>query len=256
MGVVAGDATDARVRAVEAPAVCQAVRLEAHSEFAAPVIPDRRLPRSMTLAAKVRDIFGRLFSEIRGSGVENTVERIAQVRGGASVTVLAGDSGPQRVICHLAIRNRVAGMTPEADFGFRQFDLASDGLFKILGFQILVPSREIETRNGGVKAHRALIAVTIVIEHPGLRALAEVPANGYRDSTRAVAYVVGAFVSVRFDGIGVWALANRELRVFLEDRIRTRKRERPSHGSARLRFRSGLVARHTCSFGLALRNGP
>ena len=94
MGIVAGDTADARVRAVKASAVRQTIRLEAHGEFAAPVIPNRCLPAAMTLAAKIRDVFGSLFSEIRGGGIENTIESIAQVRGGPGMTMFAGYPGP------------------------------------------------------------------------------------------------------------------------------------------------------------------
>lgn len=170
MGIMAGDATYARIRAVKAPAVRQAIGLEAHGEFAAPVIPNRRLPGAMTLAAKIRNVFGSLFSEIRGSGIENTVERIAQVRGGTGMTMFAGHPGPQRLVSHLAVRDCVAGVTAEADFGFREFDLAPDCLFQILRFQVFVSGREIQAWNRWIEAHRALVAVTIVIEHPGLRA--------------------------------------------------------------------------------------
>jgi hypothetical protein len=72
--IVASDATDAGVCAVEAPAVGQTVRLEAHGQFAPPVVPYHRFPGAMTLAAKVRDVFRRPLAQIGRSGIEIAVD--------------------------------------------------------------------------------------------------------------------------------------------------------------------------------------
>jgi hypothetical protein len=134
VGIVACNATDARVRAVEAFAIRQTVGLEADGQLAAPVIADYGLPGAMTLAAKIRDVLRRPFSEIGWSGIEIAVERIAEVGGCASMAMLAGHAGPQGFVSHFSVRNRVAGVATETDFGFAEFDLASDRLFEIAGF--------------------------------------------------------------------------------------------------------------------------
>ena len=54
VGIMAGDATDSWVRAVEALAIGQTIGLKSNSEFAAPVISNHGLPTAMTLAAEVR----------------------------------------------------------------------------------------------------------------------------------------------------------------------------------------------------------
>ena len=53
MRIVAGNATDAGIRAIEALAVGEAVGLKADRQFAAPVIANHRLPGAMALPAEV-----------------------------------------------------------------------------------------------------------------------------------------------------------------------------------------------------------
>src|SRR5580700_1922611 len=175
MRIMAGDAADARIGAVEAFAVGQTVGLEADGQLAAPVVPDNRFPGAMTLAAEIRDVFRRPLAEIGRSGGKIAVSSIDEVSTGAGMTMLAGHSGAQRVVGHFAVRDCVAGVTAETDFGLAQFDLASNGFFEVLRFQILIAGGEIETRNRRIEAHRALVTVSVVVENPGLRALAKVP---------------------------------------------------------------------------------
>lgn len=112
------NAADSGIRAVKALTVGETVGLEADGQLAAPVISHNRLPGAMTLAAEIRDIFRRPLAEVRGSGVEIAVERVAEVDGRASVTMLAGHARPERVVSHLTVCNRVAGVTAETHFGF------------------------------------------------------------------------------------------------------------------------------------------
>ena len=128
------NAADSGIRAVKALTVGETVGLEADGQLAAPVISHNRLPGAMTLAAKIRDVLRRPFSEIGWSGIEIAVERIAEVGGCASMAMLAGHAGPQGFVSHFSVRNRVAGVATETDFGFAEFDLASDRLFEIAGF--------------------------------------------------------------------------------------------------------------------------
>ena len=57
VGIVAGDATDARVGTVEALAVGESKGLETHIHFAAPRAAHDRFPATVTLPAKIRDVF-------------------------------------------------------------------------------------------------------------------------------------------------------------------------------------------------------
>ena len=57
--IVAGHTTDARVGAVEALAVGQAIGLEANVNLAVKVTSDDAFPGAMALAAKVGEIFRR-----------------------------------------------------------------------------------------------------------------------------------------------------------------------------------------------------
>src|SRR5947209_3513203 len=98
--IVASDAADAGVGAIEALAVGESVRLEANGEFASPVIPNHRLPRAMALAAEVGDVLGGPFAQIGWRRSEIVIERIAQVGCGSHVTVLAGYAWAQALICH------------------------------------------------------------------------------------------------------------------------------------------------------------
>src|SRR6266567_8139436 len=131
----------------------------------------------MTLAAKIRDVLRRQLAKLRGRGVEISIERIGEVGRCASVTMLACHSGPQGIVSHLAVRDRVAGVTSETDFGFAEFDLASDRFFEVARFQILVSGGEIEAGNRGIVTHRALVLASVPFENPGLSARAKIPVN-------------------------------------------------------------------------------
>lgn len=211
--IVASDATDARIGAVEALAVGQTIRLKANRQFAAPVIPHHRFPGAVTLAAEIRDLFRRSLAEIGRSGIEIAVERIGEMRGCPGMTMLAGHAGAQGFESHFSVRHRASGVTTEADFRFAEFDLASDCFFETARFEVLVPGREIETRNRGIVTHRALVAAPITLENPGLRPEAKIPVNGNGNRARAIAHVIRAFFSMGFDGIGVRAFTNRQLRI-------------------------------------------
>lgn len=70
MRVVAGETADSRIGAVEALAVGQPVRLEAHVDHTPSVASHHRLPAAMTLTAEARYIFGRHLAELWRSGIE------------------------------------------------------------------------------------------------------------------------------------------------------------------------------------------
>lgn len=63
MRIVAGDAADARVGAIETFAVGQAVGLETNVGLAFPMGAYDGFPASMTLTAEVRDVFGLKLAE-------------------------------------------------------------------------------------------------------------------------------------------------------------------------------------------------
>lgn len=65
MRVVARNAADSRVGAIETFAARQPIRLKTDIDFAAPVAPDDRFPGAVTLAAKIRYVFGGQFFQIR-----------------------------------------------------------------------------------------------------------------------------------------------------------------------------------------------
>ena len=65
MRVMAGKATDARIGAVEALAIRQPERLEAHIDRTAPIAAHNRFPRAMALSAEVRNIFRGELLQIR-----------------------------------------------------------------------------------------------------------------------------------------------------------------------------------------------
>jgi hypothetical protein len=69
MRIVASETTDSRISSVEALAVGQPVRLEAHVDYPPSVASHHRFPAAMTLAAEARYIFGRHLAELRRSGV-------------------------------------------------------------------------------------------------------------------------------------------------------------------------------------------
>ena len=143
--VVTSNATDARIGAVEALTVGQTVGLKANGQLTAPMIPNHRLPRAMALTAKIRDVFRRPLPQIRGSRFEIAIERIAEMNGSAGMTMFARNPRPQRFVSHLAVCDRVAGMTTETHFGFAEFDRASDCFVEVARFQVFVSGREVQT---------------------------------------------------------------------------------------------------------------
>src|SRR5579863_6606423 len=73
MRVVAGEATHPLVHAVEATAIGQPIRLKPHVHWAAPSVPNDRLPGAMALAAKIRQILGREPLQLRRYRIELAV---------------------------------------------------------------------------------------------------------------------------------------------------------------------------------------
>jgi len=136
------------------------------------------------------------------------------MRGRAGMAVLAGHSGPQSFKRHFSVRNRVAGVATETDFGFGHADFAANCLFQTARLQVLIPSGEIEARNRGIITHSTLVTASLVLQNPSLRPGAEIPMNGNGNRARSVAHAVGALRSTGFDGIRVCAFANRQLRNF------------------------------------------
>src|SRR5450755_2224451 len=115
MRVMTGYAANAGVCPVEALAVGQSIRLKAHIDFTSPSASHNRFPGSVTLAAKVRGIFSREFSQIWGSGVVCfPLERSRKVGKRSDMTVLAGHAWRKRLEMQLAHRycaRRVAAET-------------------------------------------------------------------------------------------------------------------------------------------------
>src|SRR5258708_24296503 len=132
----------------------------------------------MALTAKVRDVLGRLLTEVRRRGLEIAVKGIAEMRECARMAMLARHSRAQSFRRYLAVGHCVSGMTTEADLSFVECDLAPDGLLKIARFQVGISHGVVEACDRRIVTYGALIAPAFALQNPGLCALAKIPVNG------------------------------------------------------------------------------
>jgi hypothetical protein len=95
MRVMTCDATDARIRPVKALTVRQSIRLKPDRQFSAPMIAHHSFPGSVTLPAKIRNVFRRFFAQIRRRRIEFAIQCVAHMAARSRVTVFTGHSGPQ-----------------------------------------------------------------------------------------------------------------------------------------------------------------
>lgn len=93
MWIMTGDATDARIRAAEAFAVCESIRLKANVNFPSPMTADDHFPTAMALPAKIRDIFRRESLQVWRCGLGTLPLKCRdQVRARPGMAVFAGDT--------------------------------------------------------------------------------------------------------------------------------------------------------------------
>src|SRR5277367_6385652 len=92
MRIVAGDAADSGIGAVEALAIGQPIRLEAHVGLASPVAAYDRLPGAMAFSAEIRQVLGREASQLRRHCTQIAFEHAGIMRARADVAMFAGDS--------------------------------------------------------------------------------------------------------------------------------------------------------------------
>src|ERR1700722_8165760 len=177
MGIMAGHTTDARVGALEALAVGQAVRLEAHIHLTFKVTSDDRLPGAVTLSAKSRNIFRRHFSQLWRGGRKIALNRIQQMRARSHMAMVAGPARLQPLHRELAVMHRVAGVTAEASLGLCRGEFAAHGLHQRTRRQGFVADGGVEPFDSRVVADQTFIELPLIFKNPGLRALAEVPVN-------------------------------------------------------------------------------
>ena len=133
MRVMAGYAANAGISPVKALAVGQSIRLEAHIDFTSPAASHNRFPGSVTLAAKVRGIFRREFSQIWRSGVGCfTLEGCRKVGERSVMTVLAGDAWLKRLEVQLPLRYRTRLVAAETVLRLTFPELSSHSFFQSL----------------------------------------------------------------------------------------------------------------------------
>ncbi len=91
--IVAGDAADPGVGAVEAFAIGETVGLEANIGLAMPVAAHHCLPTAMALSAEIRQVFGGQAAELLRHGAHVAFDHAGEMGAGADVAVFAGDTG-------------------------------------------------------------------------------------------------------------------------------------------------------------------
>ena len=250
MRIVTGQAANARIGSVEALAVRQPVRLEAYVDYPPSVASHHCFPAAMTLTAEARYIFGRHFAELRWSGIELSLQGVEQMSIAAHVTMLAPYAWLHGIEVQLAVLGRVGGMTAKAILRFTMQKLAPECFFQRVRGQRGVPDRDIQTLNVRVVTYQAFIPLSLPLENPRLRAVAEAPVNRRRDRTLAVGYAKRAVVAPRLHRVGVVALAKCHFRIRLECGIRTGKQQKsPPHRRLRLARSFRPVATRTRGAG-------
>jgi hypothetical protein len=138
MRVVAGEATDAGICAVETLAVGQSVGCEANIGGTDPVISDYRRPAAMTLAAKIGNIFRRHFAQAGRGRIEAAMKSVEQVRAGSNVAMFAAHPRLHAVQVQLAVFYGVSRMASETIAERRLIELAAEGFFQSCRLQALV----------------------------------------------------------------------------------------------------------------------
>ncbi len=187
MRVVAGDATDTRIGAVEALTVGHAIRLEANVDFTSPAAAHNRFPGSMALSAKVRDIFSGKLPQVRGRRLVCLIlKRAHQMSTRPGVTVLAGNAGFQVGELQLPHGHGARGVAAKTVLRLTSPQFPSDRFIQILRRQGLVSGCNFQAVDRRVIAHHAFQEVAVLLKDPGLSALAKTPANGQRDGSRPI----------------------------------------------------------------------
>src|SRR5579883_1871118 len=173
--IMARDATNAGIGAIEAFAVCQTIRLETHVRWASPPSSHHQFPRSMTLAAESRDVFRRQASQPRRSCIEISSCGGGQVSACANVAMLTGHPRLERGEIQLVVNDGVRCVASKTTRYTLFIERPANGLFKAFGNYVVVSHGKIKAFNRGIVADHALVHAAAVLENPGLRLRAHRP---------------------------------------------------------------------------------
>lgn len=250
--IVAGDAADTRVSAVEATTIGEAIGLKADIRQATPTIAHNGFPGAVTLAAEVGERFGSHVPQARRSSAEIGDGRIGRVVERALVTMRTGDARMDGVEGEFVRSHGIAGMAAEAELRIHGGELAAHGFAQGLRSQAFVSSGDAESVRRGVEADDALVELAIQLEDPGLCLGAEAPVDGHGDGAGTISHFVDALTVVGFDGPGISAHVKREQRMGSEHGIGAGQLDGVSHGGFRLHGLAAMTAGAAGVGGLGL----
>lgn len=235
MRVVTGEAADAPIIGGKTPAVLKSVGLEANIDRSLPVVAHDCVPGAMALAAEVGRLLGVHELELGRNGSEVVFGGIGHVLDCADVTALALDAGAKRIEGEFGAVGGAGGVAVEALESFPGGGSAAHGLKDGVRGEVLVAGGGGESIFAREIADHALVKKAILLEDPGLRVLAEHPADGKGERVFAVGDGVGALAVFGFDCVGVAIFDDGEIGMGVEDRIGARVLKRVVHGSVDVR---------------------
>lgn len=235
MRVVTGEAADTPIVGGETLAVLKPVGLEADVDGSLPVIAHDCVPGAMALATEVGGLLGVHGFELGWDGGEVVFGCIGHVLESAYVAALALDAGAERIEGELGTLRGAGGVAVEALQGFPCGGSAAHCLKDGMRREVLVAGGGGESIFTREVADHALVKEAILLEDPGLRMLAEHPANGKGERVFAVGNGVGALAVFGFDCVGVAVFDYGEVRMGVENRIGAGILKRVVHGSVDIR---------------------
>lgn len=168
-----------------------------------------------------------------------------QVRTGACVAMLTGQTGLQRAQVQFVISNSVSRMTVEAGLGFLIRHGPTNSFGERLGIELFIAGRDAETIDERVIADAAFVKLAIALQHPGLCLRAHRPQDRDGDRLPAVAEGVLALTVFGLDRVAVGTNVEGELRVRGEHIIRAGRLQSVRHLTVMLQAGLRLVATGT-----------
>src|SRR6202034_1679587 len=167
----------------------------------------------------------------------------SHVRGRFRVAVLALHAGLQILEMHGGTADRAGRVAAKTIRHLVMNHFPAGRLRKILRLGGTRAHSEIETVDGLVKAHAALIERSIALEYIGLARFAEAESPADRDGQRggAVRDAVNALAALACDGVGIAPVLESEPRVVAQDIAVFPTFQRVAHGGRRLSPRLPLM---------------
>lgn len=175
--IVTGEATDSRIAADETLAEFEAIGLKAHESRAPPVVAHGAVEGAVALTAKAGDLLRIETLERFRERLEIVMERICHVLLCTNVAALTSNAGLERGRTEFLAGVQTARVTVEAGVDLGRGQLAPHRLTQVVGRDLLVARGGGEFLRAWVEADEAFVHVAVSFKHPGLRVMAEAPAD-------------------------------------------------------------------------------